>query len=35
MGPIDVPGGDRVAILTDPQGARFAVHSKGAPINAA
>ncbi len=30
MGPIEVPGGDRVAILTDPQGARFAVHSKAA-----
>lgn len=29
MGPIDVPGDDRVAILTDPQGATFAVHSKG------
>ena len=28
-GPMDVPGGDRVAILSDPQGARFAVHSKG------
>jgi len=28
MGPMDVPGGDRVAILTDPQGAFFAVHSK-------
>jgi predicted enzyme related to lactoylglutathione lyase len=28
MGPMEVPGGDRVAILTDPQGAAFAVHSK-------
>jgi predicted enzyme related to lactoylglutathione lyase len=28
MGPMDVPGGDRIAILTDPQGAVFAVHSK-------
>ncbi|CAN5857718.1 VOC family protein [soil metagenome] len=28
MGPMDVPGGDRIAILTDPQGAPFAVHSK-------
>ncbi|HEY9227082.1 MAG TPA: VOC family protein, partial [Gemmatimonadaceae bacterium] len=26
--PLEVPGGDRVAILTDPQGAVFAVHSK-------
>jgi len=29
VGPMDVPGGDRVAVLTDPQGAFFAVHSKG------
>ena len=28
LGPMDVPGGDRVAILSDPQGAMFAVHSK-------
>jgi predicted enzyme related to lactoylglutathione lyase len=28
MGPMEVPGGDRVAILKDPQGAVFAVHSK-------
>jgi predicted enzyme related to lactoylglutathione lyase len=28
VGPMEVPGGDRVAILTDPQGAVFAVHSK-------
>jgi predicted enzyme related to lactoylglutathione lyase len=27
---MEVPGGDRVAVLTDPQGAYFAVHSKGA-----
>ena len=27
-GPMEVPGGDRVAVLTDPQGAMFAVHSK-------
>lgn len=27
--PMDVPGGDRVTILIDPQGATFAVHSKG------
>ena len=25
---MEVPGGDRVAILSDPQGAVFAVHSK-------
>jgi predicted enzyme related to lactoylglutathione lyase len=28
LGPMEVPGGDRVAILIDPQGAAFAVHSK-------
>jgi len=28
VGPMEVPGGDRVAILNDPQGAWFAVHSK-------
>jgi predicted enzyme related to lactoylglutathione lyase len=27
-GPMDVPGDDRIAILSDPQGAVFAVHSK-------
>ncbi|HWK08496.1 MAG TPA: hypothetical protein VNR64_00500 [Vicinamibacterales bacterium] len=27
-GPMDVPGGDRVAQCLDPQGAAFAVHSK-------
>lgn len=27
--PMDVPGGDRIAVLQDPQGAYFAVHSKG------
>jgi predicted enzyme related to lactoylglutathione lyase len=27
-GPMDVPGGDRIAVLLDPQGAAFAVHSK-------
>jgi predicted enzyme related to lactoylglutathione lyase len=27
-GPMEVPGGDRIAVLTDPQGAAFAVHSK-------
>jgi len=29
-GPMDVPGGDRIAALFDPQGAAFAVHSKPA-----
>jgi uncharacterized protein len=28
-GPMDVPGGDRIAQCIDPQGAMFAVHSKG------
>jgi uncharacterized protein len=28
VGPMEVPGGDRVALLIDPQGAWFAVHSK-------
>ena len=28
MGPMEVPGGDRIAVMTDPQGAWFAVHSK-------
>jgi predicted enzyme related to lactoylglutathione lyase len=27
-GPMEVPGGDRIAILFDPQGAAIAVHSK-------
>jgi predicted enzyme related to lactoylglutathione lyase len=27
---MDVPGGDRIAQCLDPQGAMFAVHSKGA-----
>jgi predicted enzyme related to lactoylglutathione lyase len=27
--PMEVPGGDRIAVLMDPQGAAFAVHSKG------
>jgi predicted enzyme related to lactoylglutathione lyase len=27
-GPMEVPGGDRVAQCLDPQGAAFAVHSK-------
>ena len=30
VGPMDVPGNDRIAVLRDPQGAAFAVHSKGA-----
>lgn len=28
-GPMDVPGGDRIATILDPQGAAFSVHSKG------
>jgi predicted enzyme related to lactoylglutathione lyase len=28
VGPMEVPGGDRVAVIQDPQGAMFAVHSK-------
>jgi hypothetical protein len=28
-GPMDVPGGDRVAQLSDPQGAWFALHGPG------
>jgi predicted enzyme related to lactoylglutathione lyase len=28
FGPMEVPGGDRVAMMMDPQGAAFAVHSK-------
>ena len=27
--PMDVPGGDRVTVVMDPQGAVFAVHAKG------
>ena len=27
-GPMEVPGGDRIAQCVDPQGAAFAVHSK-------
>lgn len=30
VGPIDVPGGTRIAQLTDPQGAHFALHGPGA-----
>ena len=29
VGPMEVPGGDRIAMLMDPQGAAFAVHAKG------
>ena len=32
-GPMEVPGGDRIAAIVDPQGAAFAVHSK-APAGA-
>jgi predicted enzyme related to lactoylglutathione lyase len=28
-GPMDVPGGDRVALCSDPQGAAFALHERG------
>lgn len=28
-GPMDVPGGDQIVQITDPQGGMFAVHSKG------
>ena len=27
--PMDIPGGDRIAVALDPQGAAFGVHSKG------
>ena len=27
-GPMEVPGGDRIAVCADPQGCHFAVHSK-------
>lgn len=30
--PMDVPGGDRVAVLRDPQGAVFGVHSKSSTL---
>ena len=30
VGPMEVPGGDRIAVLRDPQNAVFAVHSKPA-----
>lgn len=29
-GPMEVPGGDRVAQVVDPQGAAFALHSSAA-----
>jgi uncharacterized protein len=28
MAAMEVPGGDRIAVLSDPQGVVFAVHSK-------
>ena len=34
-GPMDVPGGDRVAQCMDPQGAAFAVHSTAPAVKAA
>jgi predicted enzyme related to lactoylglutathione lyase len=34
-GPMDVPGGDRIAQLTDPYGAFFAVHMTAADVKAA
>jgi predicted enzyme related to lactoylglutathione lyase len=34
-GPMDVPGGDRIAVIMDAQGAAFAVHSRGAAHPAA
>jgi predicted enzyme related to lactoylglutathione lyase len=33
QGPMEVPGGDRICVIVDPQGASFAVHSK-APVAA-
>ena len=33
-GPMDVPGGDRIAAIVDPQGAAFAVHAKAAKMAA-
>lgn len=35
IGPLDVPGGDRIAMCLDPQGAMFAVHTVTAPAAAA
>jgi uncharacterized protein len=34
-GPMEVPGGSVVAVLTDPQGARFALHQTTAPAASA
>jgi predicted enzyme related to lactoylglutathione lyase len=34
MGPMDVPGGDRIAVCLDPQGAAFAVHSTAQVVQA-
>ena len=31
-GPMEVPGGDRIAVILDPQGAAFAVHSKAKAV---
>lgn len=33
-GPMDVGGGDRIAVFTDPQGAAFAVHSRKVAVAA-
>ncbi len=32
MGPIDIPGGDRIVVCADPQGARFALHALAADL---
>jgi predicted enzyme related to lactoylglutathione lyase len=32
VGPMNVPGGDRVVMCMDPQGAAFALHSKGQAV---
>ncbi len=31
-GPMDIPGGDRIVMCIDPQGAAFALHSQGAAV---
>jgi len=33
QGPMEVPGGDRIATFVDPQGARLAVHARAARIS--
>jgi hypothetical protein len=33
-GPMEVPGGDRIAMCVDPQGIAFAVHSLAVPVAA-